>query len=461
MFPVAPQQPIEDEPAHFIYGHPQKEFQKGVHYNVNGYMYRYIGMRNDELGQSLPFLELVSSQRVAPGVVGQRQYAPKFVITPHEPAPGEQMSSAFIDSLFASPHTHTVPVQYLDPSAIVGQPVDQTLTAPQPFVQPLDNVVVLEQPTGQHWDQSFVFQDRVEQPVVRETQPGTSTEGTPSQPSDIKVEYEKTWNIHDYMILNIVEINVPESRLPENCHDLALLLKSCDLSQVMEIHRKQPVVFICEVKRQIDPVGQHFAVVYDRTEKGMKFAARPIEINHYLSIRKVLCVDQKGDVTPKNSFDFSGKGQGIRVRALLVGIGGWLVYFAPGRPWILTEGQYLVFTSPKSQVLFRRVLDTKRMDGKEIFIKQTMLSAEPPVDGMIISTAIVQRDTTNDGIFVIMGNGNSMISMTQIQNMVQSGQAFGLNTKNYFDKEPSTPKGISRRSTQAPGPSTGAIPKRR
>ena len=437
MFASDPQEQRVLEPARFIYGHPQHPFQEGQNYNFNGYMYRYMGLTTDEFGQQLPFLELVSAERVAPGSsVPQQIHAPKPVLTPHETQPYDQL-----------PTTSQQPYQqsYM-------QSYDQSGYYGQPYEQPFGQSGYYGQPYGQPYDQSGYYGQPYEQPESL----GRYGEPEGDAQSAIQVKYDSTWTIQKYAINNVIQLNgnyLPPPR--ERTHEFVsgMIEMSGLLESLVELQRKQPLVFIVEVKRPLDSLGDHYAVAFDTTSRGYKSSIRKVKDRHLLD-QQVLCVDEGGIATPQKSFDFSGGGNGINVRVLLVAHNGWLIYFGKNRPWILTEYKYLVFTSPKSQVLNRGVFDTKRSDGKEIFIRQTLLSAQPPVDGMTINTAIVQRDTANDGTFVVIGDRNSIIALTQIQTMINTGQS----PKNYFDK---TPLSYSRALSQAPGPSTGAIPKRR
>ncbi len=83
----------------------------------------------------------------------------------------------------------------------------------------------------------------------------------------------------------------------------------------------------------------------------------------------------------------------------------WLSVFGPKRCYLLLEKEYLVFSDSNDNILFRRIFDTKRLDGQEIFLKQNLLQCiqeNRVCDQMFTLHACCEQDRmAQNGVYVV------------------------------------------------------------
>jgi hypothetical protein len=218
---------------------------------------------------------------------------------------------------------------------------------------------------------------------------------------------------------------------------------------VANFARKQPTASIIQISD--GQVSAFFGVAFDRTGSAYNFASRRITDNslcrQQVGRRGVLGVRLDGTTVARDELQLQmddPNGRVVQRRALFVVHGGYLMYFEnPQTSRVLLENDVLVFDDSRSVVLFRRVFDTKRDDSSELFMKLDYIRADRPakndpnqtwnVDGMAIYQAVVQRDTVQDGTFVVTGEGNNVLDMTAIQGM--SSKAPDFAEANYMDDQ--------------------------
>ena len=395
------------QPEKYIYGNLTFPYEYGITYMIGAFPYRFVGFQPDQYGQYMPVLELI----------------PQYL--QYQPFPGQRPSGQFYYG-------------YQQPSP--PAPIQPTYHIPGPgeLEQGLQGLSIYEPgPSDEPGD---------EQPVDVTLQPGTTS-----------FVLEHKWLISkelrlEHLVL-FIDPNLPGAMNQLNSHYLAKLMEDSNLqSEMAEFKRKQPLAFLCEVQSADGQVGHHFAVAYDRTKEGYVFTSRLLSEQNFLPIgQTVLCVDGNGTATPRHSYDWTRYDQSIDVRVLLVAKGGYLVYFAPDRPYILTYGQYLVFTNERSVITFSRIFDTKREDASEVFLKKTILSSGPPVDGMVIYQAVVQRDTGKDGTYAVTGNGNAIVPISQIQDMLSTDPQ-NPNKQYYKRESPPSSRSSSPSIRRSPSP---------
>ena len=221
--------------------------------------------------------------------------------------------------------------------------------------------------------------------------------------------------IQNQVVVPFPEVGGPdpvESFHIKGCQYVIDSIRKSPLQNERELIQRHPMARLFQLGPQSNDVA---ATVFDRTTQGWKYAQRVLRphLNNYrFAETKYTVVQASGHVAQPQELNLTTN------RVLIVVDKGWLIYFAPDMPYILTEKQFLVFEDDCAKVIYRRVFDTRHERRNEIFLKITALRKGHQSDGMTIYQAIVQRDTEIDGTYVVTGKANTVLPMTRIMKMI-------------------------------------------
>ncbi len=393
--------------------------------------------------------------------------------------PYQQIQQPLVYQQYGPPITAGYPMfqlpQYL-PQAIGPQMPYVYGQLPQPLYQ---QMVVQQQPQyagfgQQEEDRGALFEAGLPgpqiqrpakiQPPLRSLQPPEGRQPQGLQVVNRQLNKEMKFN-NNISVKNCisVEVNIDRPTVPLSQQTLIAITELIDIPYVAQ---RRPGASILVVTYGYGPneTTEWHAIAYDRAETGYLFASRVITNDSFLSNQnnsKFLVVENDR-MTPSREYDLTNGGQGIRDRVLIVVHNGWLSVFGPKRCYLLLEKEYLVFSDSNDNILFRRIFDTKRLDGQEIFLKQNLLQCiqESRVcDGMFILHACCQQDTAQNGVYVVTGDGISIVNLAYSQVLVtrRAGE-----DKQYYDHTVAGPtdQGVGGAVGGHVSPVRGQSPKR-